>query len=92
MKPVKTAGRSRGLDYFLLAAALLLGVVGALMLRQPQAAASGSPGLWAFFVAVCALGGFALRRMDAWLPEASALPSHWHQSVRACGADGAGCA
>src|SRR3989304_9569795 len=74
MKPAKTAWHSRSFDYFLLIAALLLGVVGAWLLRQPEAAASGSRGLWAIFGAVCLLGGYALRRMDAWLPEASALP------------------
>lgn len=64
----------RGLDYFLLVTALLLGIAGAFWLRQPAAVSSGSPGLWAFFTAACLLGGYALRRMDAWLPEASALP------------------
>jgi len=74
MKPAKTARHSRSFDYFLLIAALLLGVVGAWLLRQPEAAASSNLGLWAIFGAVCLLGGYALRRMDAWLPEASALP------------------
>jgi len=74
MRQDKTAKPTRGLDYFLLVTALLLGIAGAYWLRQPAAIASGSPGLWAFFAAACLLGGYALRRMDVWLPEASALP------------------
>jgi len=71
---IKTTRNSRGFDDLLLVAALLLALAGTLMLRQPAAVKANSPWLWGFFVLVCAGGGIALRRMDRWLPEASALP------------------
>lgn len=74
MKWIKAARTSRGFDYLLLGIALLLGLSGALLLRQPAAVQANSPWLWGFFVLAGILGGYALLRMDKWLPEASALP------------------
>jgi len=74
MKKIETAGTSRGYDFASLAAAILLGSTGAWILRQPAVIEDDNLWIWLFFGAACLLGGLAMRRMDSWLPEASALP------------------
>src|SRR5574340_1091123 len=74
MKNVKTAGTSRGLQFGVLIASIVIGSFGAWVLRQPAVIENGGPWMWLFFLSACRLGGLALGRMDAWLPEASALP------------------
>lgn len=74
MKMIRAAGSSRGFDFVMLAAAIVLGSVGAWILRQPVVIENNNLWMWLFFVGVCILGGLAMLRMDAWLPEASALP------------------
>jgi len=59
-------------DYALLLAAMAVGGGAEWALRQPWAhGTSGSP-YWGLLVGAALLGGGALRRMDAWVPEAQA--------------------
>jgi len=68
---------NRRQDFVLLGVSILLGALGAWILRQPAVIESGSLWWWVFFISACSLGGLAMLRMDAWLPEASALPHLW---------------
>lgn len=61
MKTIRTAGTSRGFDFAILAAAILLGSLGVWILRQPGIIEDNNLWTWLFFVAVCILGGLAMR-------------------------------
>lgn len=74
MKNAQTARSSRGLHFGLLLVSIVLGSFGAWVLRQPVVIEAGGPWMWLFFLSACLIGGLALGRMNAWLPEASALP------------------
>jgi len=68
---------NRRQDFVLLGVSILLGALGAWILRQPTVIETGSLWWWIFFISACSWGGLAMLRMDAWLPEASALPRLW---------------
>ncbi len=74
MKNAQIARSSRGLHFRLLLGSIVIGSFGAWVLRQPVVIEAGGPWMWLFFLNACLIGGLALGRMDAWLPEASALP------------------
>jgi hypothetical protein len=65
---------SRVYDYALLVCALYLGIASVFILRQPAVIASNNAWPWVSLIAAAFLGGYSLIRMDAWLPEGSALP------------------
>ncbi|MDD5370737.1 MAG: PA14 domain-containing protein [Anaerolineaceae bacterium] len=74
---MKRPGRlkqSRVFDYAVLVCALYLGIASTFILRQPEIIASDSIWPWLSLLAAALLGGYALLRIDAWLPEGSTLP------------------
>lgn len=70
----RVRGTNRGQDFALLGVSIILGSLGAWILRQPAVIENGSLWWWVFIISACSLGGLAMLRMDEWLPEASALP------------------
>jgi len=60
-------------DYVLLVVALILGGYAVFALREPWSQGPGGGWLWWLLIAVGLAGGYALRRMDRWLPDASPL-------------------
>jgi len=75
--PIKISLPRRFDDYVLLLLALGLGGYAVIRLRQPWAKESSGEWLWWLLLAAGLLGGYALRRMGDWLPDAhpSARPA-----------------
>ena len=68
------AARRRVFDAAVTLAALAAGGVAAAELRQPWARGPAGSWVWALLVAAGLLGGFALRRMSAWLEDEQPPP------------------
>ncbi len=73
-KFIKFPIHSRVFDYILLIVILIFGGWVVFELRQPAVIEKGGSIFWILLVVVGFSGGYALIRMDAWLPEGSALP------------------
>lgn len=71
---MKTDRARTMLDAALLLAALVLGGLAVIVLRQPWARASGSALPWLLLASAALLGGAALRRADAWVPDLAMPP------------------
>lgn len=77
-------------DYALLVSALVLGGVAVFGLRAPWGKAPGGAWLWWLLVVAGLVGGYALRRMERWLPDAQpvARPAReskpWNQRLGWC--------